>query len=257
MKLKHIKEYNSFEPSQERLNEDETTGLGDIWNRFKAKIGAIFAPSSTGSPAPDSAKPATPAAPPKKAEDSPLVGEHMLYIPHQQGPGGAADIVRIAKGNEQLDPKLRSKLLGNMPSSDPRYATVKTGKSIAAVMAYLSYQKDTWESYKKDAMQQIEQPQNKAVKDAIKSIKNPKLPFDFLATVAYKESRFVPNPGSNKSYRGLYQIGSSAWDELKRLFPLQYKGGKAPLNPAKNTQAGHDLLVLAYNSFEKKIGDLV
>jgi hypothetical protein len=256
MKLRHITEYNSFEPTQERLNEEDlaaTGDPGDIWERFKKTIASIFSPSSN----PPKKPTAKPAAPPKKAEDSPLVGEHMLYLPHQQGPAGAADIVRVAKGTKPLEPALRAKLLNNMPSSDPRYATVKNGKSIAAVMAFLSYQKGTWEGFKKDAMQQIEEPQNKPVKDAIKAIKEPKLPFDFLATVAYKESRFVPNPAGNKSYRGLYQIGDSAWDELKRLFPTKYKGGKAPLNPAKNTQAGYDLLVLSYDGFERRVGDLV
>jgi hypothetical protein len=120
----------------------------------------------------------------------------------------------------------------------------------------LNYQKSTWEGYKKEAMQKIAEPKNAAIKTAINAVKKPQFPFDFLATVAYKESRFVPNPPTNKSYRGLFQIGDMAWKELKRLFPGSYTGTRAPLNAAKNTQAGHDLLVVAYNAFEKKIGNL-
>jgi hypothetical protein len=249
----HIKEYDSFNSHSEKLNEDATSGDG-IWNRFKSTIGNIFKP--TEEPADVAAAPKKPEAPVQKAADSPLVGEHMLYIPHQQGAEGAAKLVRIAKGKEQMSPGLRSNLLNNMPSSDPGYATVKTGKSIAAVMAYLNYQKSTWEGYKKEAMQKITEPKNAAIKTAIKNVTKPQFPFDFLATVAYKESRFVPNPPTNKSYRGLFQIGDMAWKELKRQFPAIYKGSRAPINPAKNTQAGHDLLVAAYNAFEKKIGDL-
>jgi hypothetical protein len=246
----HIKEYNSFNYDSSNLNEDDGVGDG-IWNRFKTIIGNIFRPSDEPADAPKK-----PAAPVQKAADSPLVGEHMLYIPHQQGAEGAAKLVRIAKGKEQISPGLRSNLLNNMPSSDPGYATVKTGKSIAAVLAYLNYQKSTWEGYKKEAMQKIAEPKNAPIKNAIKVIKNPQFPFDFLATVAYKESRFVTNPPTNKAYRGLFQIGDMAWKELKRQFPAIYKGSRAPINPAKNTQAGHDLLVAAYNAFEKKIGDL-
>jgi hypothetical protein len=246
----HIKEYESFDYSSSNLNEDD-----GIWDRFKNMIGNIFKPEEEPAAA-NVAAPKKPAAPVQKAADSPLVGEHMLYIPHQQGAEGAAKLIRIAKGKEQMTPGLRSNLLNNMPSSDPGYATVKTGKSIAAVMAYLNYQKSTWEGYKKEAMQKIAEPKNAAIKTAINAVKKPQFPFDFLATVAYKESRFVPNPPTNKSYRGLFQIGDMAWKELKRLFPGSYTGTRAPLNAAKNTQAGHDLLVVAYNAFEKKIGNL-
>jgi len=250
----HIKEYNSFDHNSARLNEETTPGDG-IWDRFKNMIGNIFKPDEETEAKPDTPDAKKP-APVQKAADSPLVGEHMLYIPHQQGAEGAAKLVRIAKGKEQLSPALRSNLLNNMPSSDPGYTTVKTGKSIAAVLAYLNYQKSTWEGYKKEALQKIQEPQNAAIKTAIKDVKKPQFPFDFLATVAYKESRFVQNPPTNKSYRGLFQIGDMAWKELKRQFPGSYKGTRAPLNAIKNTQAGHDLLVVAYNAFEKKIGDL-
>ena len=236
--MKHIKEYEEFSPS-ESINENL---VGDIWERFKALIKRLF----TSTPAP-AAKPKGPTVPPQ------IEGKHMLYLPHQQGPSGAAKIVKIAKGKEKLDTALRSKLLNNMPSSDPNYNKVKTLKDKDAVLAFLDYQKNTWGNYEKDALTKIKEPENLKVKKAIEKVTNKQFPVDFLTTVAYKESRFNPNPPTNKSYRGLFQIGDLAWKQLKQIDPLKYKGSKPPLNTTLNAQAGHDYLKWSYNQFEKLV----
>lgn len=236
--MKHIKEYEEFEPS-ESLNE----GLvGDIWERFKALMKRIFGKTEV--------KPKTPAAPTVPPQ---IEGKHMLYLPHQQGPSGAAKLVKIAKGQEKLDTAMRSKLLNNMPSSDTRYAKVKTGKDKEAVLAFLDYQKGTWKNYEKEALSEIKDPKHSIVKKAIEKVPNKQLPVDFLTTVAYKESRFNPNPPTNKSYRGLFQIGDLAWKQLKQINPQKYKGSKPPLNTALNAQAGHDYLKWSYDQFEKLV----
>lgn len=234
--MKHIKEYQEF--TQEYvLNE----GIGDIWDRFVSFIKRVFS-----SDKPKVAKAPTP--PPPQ-----LVGPHMLYLPHQQGPSGAAKIVKIAKGKEKLDPGLRARMIANLPSSDFSYNKVKTGKDKEAVLAFLDYQQRTWNSYKKEALGKINLPDNSKVRKAIEKIPNPKLSKDFLTTVAFKESRFDPNPKSNKSYTGLFQIGKEAWSQLKKINPSVYKGPKPPLNPFLNARAGHDYLVWSYNQFEKSI----
>lgn len=238
--LKHIKEYEEF--SGEPLNE----GIGDLWDRFKKKMRSIF---SSDDP---KEKKKTPPQVKKKNEDL-LLGDHMLYLPHQQGPAGTAEIINVLRGKEKLSPEMRNKLLNNMPSSDPRYNRVKSGKDIDAAKAFLEYQKSTWDQYKKEALLKIKEPQNSKVKKALESIPNRKLPLDFLTTVAYKESRFVPVPKTNTSYRGLFQIGDLAWKQLKTEFPEKYKGAKAPLDPFKNAQAGHDFLDLSYKQFDKKV----
>ena len=74
-----------------------------------------------------------------------------------------------------------------------------------------------------------------------------------MYTVAFKESSLNPQPKKNKSYRGLFQIGDLAWQQLKKINPKDFKGGLAPLEPKKNAQAGHDYLAWAYDLFEKKI----
>jgi hypothetical protein len=239
--MKHIKEYEEFE-SAEALNEGL---IGDIWERFKALIKKIFLKPEGKAKVPS--KTTTPAVPPQ------LEGKHMLYLPHQQGPSGAAKIVKIVNGEEKLDTSLRNKLLNNMPSSDPRYLKVKTGKDKEAVLAFLDYQKGTWDNYEKEALSEIKDPKHIKVKTAIEKVQNKQLPVDFLTTVAYKESRFNPNPPTNKSYKGLFQIGDLAWQQLKRLNPRKYKGSSPPLKTTLNAQAGHDYLKWSYDQFEKLV----
>jgi len=238
--LKHIKEYEEF--SGEPLNE----GMDDLWERLKKKMKSIFL--SDGSKEIKTTPPQI-----KKKNDDLLLGEHMLYLPHQQGPSGTAELINVLRGKSKLSSEMRNKLLKNIPSSDIRYSRVKSGNDIDAASAFLEYQKITWDQYKKDALSKIKEPQNSQVKKALESIPNKKLPLDFLTTVAYKESRFVPAPKTNTSYRGLFQIGDLAWKQLKMEFPEKYTGAKAPLDPFKNAQAGHDFLGLSYEQFDKKV----
>jgi hypothetical protein len=240
--LKHIKEYEEYDPSLEKLNE----GLGDLWERFKKAVSDFFSRKKT----------VVVKKPGAKVMDPSLItGEHMIYLTHQQGPTGLANILDILRGDAKIEDNSRNKLLNNMPQSDPRYQKVQTGKSKQAVKAFLEYQKSTWDEYKKEALTKINDPQNAKVKQAIEKAKAkiPDFTKDFITTVAYKESRFDPNPKTNKAYRGLFQIGDSAWAELKRVYPMKYKGAKAPLAPIKNTEAGCDYLKLVYDRFENLI----
>lgn len=233
--MKYLKEYKEFE-SYSDLNEQE-----NLWDKFKNTVLNFF----TGKP-----KAKDPASNTAKTIDV-ISGTHMLYLPHQQGPTGAAKIIRIAKGLDKLDPQLRSNLLNNMPSSDPGYQKVKTGKDREAVIAFLRYQKDTWHKMEEEALKEINQPKNAKVKKALFSVKPSNFPSNFLTTVAYKESRFDPDPKTNKSYRGLFQIGDSAWGQLKKIDPAKYKGPRAPKALKANAQAGHDYLKWSYDQFQK------
>jgi hypothetical protein len=126
--MRYLKEYKEF-AFDNSINEQES-----LWDKFKNTILNFF----TGSP-----KAKDPASNTAKTIDV-ISGPHMLYLPHQQGPTGAAKIIKIAKGLEKLDSQLRSNLLNNMPQSDPGYQIVKTGKDKEAVIAFLKYQKNTW-----------------------------------------------------------------------------------------------------------------
>jgi len=236
--LKHIKEYQEFDNDIEILNEGI---FDDIFDKLRSIFNKIYKK-------PEQKKVLTNK---KKVEKSPIYGEHMFYLPHQQGPSGAASLVKILEGKEKLTSSLRNKLLNNMPASDVRYAKVLRGNDIVAVRAFLDYQKGTWDSYKKAALTEIKTEKNRKVRDAIQKIKSPKLSKDFLTTVAYKESRFNPNPSTNKSYTGLFQIGMPAWNQLKRINPSKYKGKNPPIDPVLNAQAGYDYLNWSFEQFKK------
>jgi hypothetical protein len=225
------------------VNEGFIGDIKDIWNSFKKVVEKILKKQE------QKRKTATP----QIKKSSPLDGQHMLYLPHQQGPSGAVKLVDVYLGKKKLDSYDRTKLLKNMPSSDPGYQKVLKGKDREAVSAFLNYQKNTWNDYQKEALSKIKLPENKVVKKAIDKLTNPNFPKEFLTTVAYKESRFVPNPPTNKTYRGLFQIGPAAWTQLKRINPVKYKGSVPPIDPIRNTQAGHDYLKWTYEQFEKNV----
>ncbi len=193
----------------------------------------------------------------KKVPKTPdyLSGEHMLYIPHQQGPDGAAKIFKAASGLVKLDPDMRKKLLVNVPTGSVYYNIIKNPKQTSkqVAIAFLKYYSENWNLLKKEALSLITKPEYNKAKIAIDSIQNPQLPKEFLTTVAFKESSLNPNPKRNPTYKGLFQIGPLAWAELKRLMPFRYRGNKIPLDPKKNAQAGHDYLKITNDVFQKKL----
>jgi hypothetical protein len=236
--MRYLKEYKEFNDYSERIDEQE-----GIWDKFKKTVLDFFTSS--------------PKAVVKKSEVSKTVdvisGPHMLYLPHQQGPTGASRLVNIIKGKDTLDPTLRNNLLNNIPRSYPGYNIVKTGKDKDAVVAFLTYQRDTWKKLEEEALREINDPKNAKIKTALFNIQSSEFPKNFLTTVAYKESRFDPNPKSNPSFSGLFQIGDSAWQQLKKIDPKKYKGSKPPKIIAKNVEAGYDYLKWSYDQFEKNL----
>lgn len=236
--MKYLKEYKEFTGKSIKIYEQE-----GIWGKFKKTVLDFFSTS--------------PEAVVKKSGVSKTIdvisGDHMMYLPHQQGPTGASRLVKIMQGKDALDPALRSNLLNNMPSSYPGYNIVKTGKDKDAVRTFLMYQRDTWKKLENEASKEINNPENAKIKTALNNIKFSEFPKNFLTTVAYKESRFDPNPKSNPSFKGLFQIGDSAWQQLKKIDPKKYKGSKPPTIISKNVEAGYDYLKWAYSQFEKNL----
>jgi len=246
--LKHIKEYREFEFHPElEINEGFSDGVKNLWDSFKKLLSRIFQKEAQKTLQPTQVKKQQVAKQP-----SPIEGQHMLYLPHQQGPSGAVKLVNVYLGKEKLNSSDRNNMLKNMPSSDPGYAKVLKGNDKEAVLAFLNYQKNTWDKYKKEALNKINLPQHKVVKNAIEKLPNPNFPKEFLTTVAYKESRFDPDPDTNRTYKGLFQIGPSAWEQLKKISPDKYRG-EIPIDPFKNTQAGNDYLKWTYEQFEKNM----
>jgi hypothetical protein len=235
--VRRIKNFQEF-------NEGVLNESWPSWNTFWNWLVGIFKKTEDK----DEVKP-TPIEPPKY-----LTGQHMIYIPHQQGSLGASVIYQAARGKSKMSPQLREKLAVNVPTGSSYYKTIKDPKSSdkSAAIAYLQYYNENWERIKNEANALINRQEYKKVKEAIDKIQNPTLPKEFLYTVAFKESSLRENPGTKK-YVGLFQIGPLAWAELKRVYPNKYKGSQIPKNLSQNAQAGHDYLSHIYEKFKKKI----
>jgi len=241
-----IKKFDEF------LNESSISGeLNEslpfpVWQKFALDLFLIWKKWKQKQ---NPAKPVPPKAP------SYLTGKHMLYIPHQQGPAGAASIFKAAKGVGELTDSMRKKMRTNVPTGSAYEKVIadanKSDKE--AAIAFLKYYSENWSTIEKQALSEISKPQHAKVKKAIDEIKDPKLPKEFLYTVAFKESTLGTRQRSGSQYKGLFQIGPLAWQELKNKLPKAYKGSVIPVEFSKNAQAGHDYLDLTYKAFKKKV----
>lgn len=241
-----VKNFQEFSGSN--LNEGILNESWPVWDSFLNWLVGLFKKTETKE-SPEQ----------KKTQEPPkyLTGQHMLYIPHQQGPLGAKVIYQAARGKSKMSPELKYKLSVNVPTGSEYYKIIKDLKSSDKdiAIAYLKYYQENWERIKNEAMALINRPEYKKVKEAIDKIQNPTLPKEFLYTVAFKESSLRENPGTKK-HVGLFQIGPLAWGELKRVYPTKYKGSVIPKDAVKNAQAGHDYLSYTYEQFKKKIESL-
>ena len=190
-----------------------------------------------------------------------IEGDHMMYVPHQQGGRGAAKLFLAAKGQYKLAEDDINKLKTNMPASDPNYKIVadtkKTSKERA--LAYFKYWKKTWENYKRDAKANI--ANHPEVQNGIAKVdaKHPKFfSNDFLTTVAWIESRFEPKAGKTRPYKGLFQIGSGAFSDLKKTYKdrLYSKRTDIPMDTVENPQMGNDYLKWSYDRFQNNLAGL-
>jgi hypothetical protein len=190
-----------------------------------------------------------------------IEGDHMMYVPHQQGGRGAAKLFLAAKGQYKLAEQDIDKLKANMPASDPNYKIVvdpkKTSKERA--LAYFKYWKKTWENYKRDAKANI--ASHPEVQKGIAKVddKHPKFfSNDFLTTVAWIESRFDPKAGKTRPYKGLFQIGNDAFSDLKKTYKNRAYSNSSviPMDTVENTQMGNDYLKWAYDRFQNNLAEL-
>jgi len=190
-----------------------------------------------------------------------IEGDHMLYVPHQQGGRGAAKLFLAAKGKYKLTEEDIAKLKNNMPSSDPNYKIVADPKksSKERALAYFRYWKKTWENYGRDAKANISKHPD--VQKGISKVddKHPKFfANDFLTTVAWIESRFDPQAGKTRPYKGLFQIGNDAFNDLKKTYSdrVYSKKSAIPMDTIENPQMGNDYLKWAYDRFQSNIKEL-
>lgn len=185
--------------------------------------------------------------------------DFLLYMQHQQGIAGSKQLIRAAKGLDKLHPEtVKTKagvkyanLMMNVPSDRPQVKTAITkaldaGDHQEGAKLFLEMWKEKWLSKGQEGMKAIEQPKNKAVKEAIlKNCLEYGVPFDFAVAVANIESGFNPKVGNNK-YKGLYAITQ---ENFNKIVP----GGDIH-NAEQNAKAGIAGLKEAIKQFKKSLG---
>jgi len=253
--MKHLLEYDKYVQPEAPVNEGF---IFDMYPRFINWLKGWYK-KITGSSTDTKTKGSVVNA----SENLPveMQGEHMLYVPHQQGGRGSAKLFLAAKGKYKLEQKDIDKIKSNMPSSDPGYKIITDPKksSKEKALAYFRYWKKKWEAYSRDAKSNI--TKHPKVDSGIKKNddKHPKFfSNDFLTTVAWIESRFDPLAGKNKSYKGLFQIGNDAFSDLKKTYRdrTYVKRSTIPLDTIENPQMGNDYLKWSYDRFQSNLKDL-
>lgn len=195
---------------------------------------------------------------------NPVAGndDFAIYLQHQQGPAGAAGLVKALNGTGDLaSDTVKTKggvkyanIVKNVPSDKPQIKAdiikaLDRGDEKTASALFLNTWKEKWFAKQKQAMIEIEKPANAAVKEAIQkySIKYA-VPFDFAVTVAMIESGLNPNAG-NSTYKGLYAIQPNSNYGGKTIAV-----GKDWANADRNAEAGIKLLASQVKGFKKLLG---
>lgn len=195
---------------------------------------------------------------------NPVAGndDFAIYLQHQQGPAGAAGLVKALNGTGNLaSDTVKTKggvkyanIVKNIPSDKPQVKAdvikaLDNGDEKTASALFMNTWKEKWFAKQKQAMTEIEKPANAAVKEAIQkySIKY-SVPFDFAVTVAMIESGLNPKAG-NSTYKGLYAIQPNSNYGGKTIAV-----GKDWANADRNAEAGIKLLASQVKGFKKLLG---
>lgn len=148
--------------------------------------------------------------------------DYLYYMQHQQGPSGAASLIKASQGAGKLNPATRANsgkyLTGNMPDKEIAAqisAAIDANDDQRAATLFLSYWKNFWNKKKQRALNLINQSKYSDIKSAIDSVET-SLPKDFLYTVAFIESGLQAKPSGTGKYMGLFAITQ---DSLNKRVP--------------------------------------
>ena len=138
--------------------------------------------------------------------------EYLIYMLHQQGPGGAPALVEAMYGVGKLHPaqykkNLTANVVGSYKGMTSRIRrALDSGNDQEAATLFLNMWKETYENKKKKAMVEINSPKHSDVKNILqKYSKQEGVPYDYLVTKAYIESGLNPKSG-NRTYKGLFAL---------------------------------------------------
>jgi len=187
--------------------------------------------------------------------------EFLYYLPHQQGPTGAAYLVLAYLGLSEIYSATKANnakyLRGNCHDdaiSEQILMAINAGNDQRAAALFLGYQKDLFNKKKVEHVRAVNDPKNKYVVDLIDST-NSKLPKEFLYTVCYLESGFNPdsNKNSGSSYKGLFQMDIDDFpNKAKKIFPNDVPN---IYDPKQNVFVGVRNLEEGFEFFRKIVGD--
>jgi hypothetical protein len=185
--------------------------------------------------------------------------DFTLYMQHQQGIAGAKGLIQASQGTGKMAPDtIKTKkgtkyanLVMNIPKDRPQIKAnlikaLDAGDQKTAALLFLNMWKEKWASKGKEALTNISQAKNAAVKQAIqKYCSKYGVPFEFAATVANIESGFNPKAGNNR-YKGLFALSQ---EEFSKYVP----GGNI-YNLDNNVNAGIQCLRNNIRDFKKYLG---
>jgi len=177
---------------------------------------------------------------------------YLMYMVHQQGAAGASWLVNAMLGKGTKLPPLKN-LSGNIP--DKLYpgvrsqiqAAYQSGDTKKAATLFLNMWKDRFNKVKKNILNDLNQPKNKAVKTALERYSS-EIPLETLGAFAYIESGLNPNAGNN-TYKGLFALNPSTASKYNsNLNQTTVK------DPEENTKAAVGMIKDTTKAFMKNVG---
>jgi len=144
-------------------------------------------------------------------------------------------------------------LKGNIPDKlypgvrNQIQAAYESGDSKKAATLFLNMWKDRFNKVKKNILNDLNQPKNKAVKTALERYSS-EIPLETLGAFAYIESGLNPNAGNN-TYKGLFALNPSTASKYNsNLNQTTVK------DPEENTKAAVGMIKDTTKSFMKNVG---
>lgn len=254
--IQNFKKENQLETGTGNFSPQDITALIEVLKNKKfseenlKKIWDMSYSSAFSTPTPGSFSPVT-------GGDQ----DYLEYLHHNQGPAGAAGLIKAYLGEDKLHPSTSAnsgKYLTNqiyIKELIPQVQNaVNSGDHQRAAALFLGYLKDLWDKKEKQTLEVINKPQYKDVKDAIDRAKQDvgsNFSSDFLYTTANVESGLNPNSGkgTNPMYGGLFAMTEEAMRKYGGDRFNAYDNAKAAI---QSMQEGSSLFHrIAGNSLDK------
>lgn len=151
--------------------------------------------------------------------------DFIIYLAHQLGRAGCAQVIQAAKGQGKLHPSTKKgeHLISNFPGGISNHfkrkqnlkSALKSDNDTEAANIFLNAWKERWSDLYKEANEPGKVPDE--IGEIIKKYSAEfGIPYDFALAMCYVESRFDPKAHQkDSSYHGLFQITYDSFNHLK------------------------------------------